>query len=197
MTDINLKFTAPGVFTLDKTVKEADWKRNPNDENGERQVTKVHWLVQTLETYSVDDKGHIALDGRKEVKREGTPNEEYESSTAIADLARLPISDATRIDKLNDLASKMKQTLGDEKYADGAVYNVMSAVTEFFASNPDAFFQWIYKNRDSNGLIVEHLQKSITYCYLGKALLDKAISQMTDKAAQKYIKDLTAGWQPE
>jgi len=41
------------------------------------------------------------------------------------------------------------------------------------------------------------LQKSITYSYLSKTVLDEAISQMTDKAAQKYIKDLTAGWQPE
>ena len=167
------------------------------DENGERQATKVYWLVQTMETYSVDGSGHIALDSRKEVKREGTPNEEYESSTAINDLARLPMSDATRIDKLNELAGKMKQTLGEQKYADGAGYNVMSAIGEIFASNPDAFFQWIYKNRDSNGLIVEHLQKSITYSYLSKTVLDEAISQMTDKAAQKYIKDLTAGWQPE
>ena len=197
MTDIDLKFTAPGVFTLDKTDKEADWQRDPNDENGERQATKVYWLVQTMETYSVDGSGHIALDSRKEVKSEGTPNEEYESSTAINDLARLPMSDATRIDKLNELAGKMKQTLGEQKYADGAGYNVMSAIGEIFASNPDAFFQWIYKNRDSNGLIVEHLQKSITYSYLSKTVLDEAISQMTDKAAQKYIKDLTAGWQPE
>lgn len=107
------------------------------------------------------------------------------------------MSDATRIDKLNELAGKMKQTLGEQKYADGAGYNVMSAIGEIFASNPDAFFQWIYKNRDSNDLIVEHLQKSITYSYLSKTVLDEAISQMTDKAAQKYVKDLTAGWQPE
>ena len=107
------------------------------------------------------------------------------------------MSDATRIDKLNDLAGKMKQTLGEQKYADGAGYNVMSAISEIFASNPDAFFQWLYKNRDRNNLIVEHLQKGITHSYIYKSVLDEAINQMTDKAAQKYVMDLTAGWQPE
>ena len=197
MTDINLKFTAPGVFTLDKTVKEADWKRDPNSDDGRREPTKVNWLVQTLETYSVDGKGHIALDGRKEVKRQGTLDKEYESWTAIYDLSRLPMSDATRIDQLNDLAGKMKQTQGDQQYADGTAYIVISAINEYFATNPDALFQWIYKNRDHSNMIVGHLQESVTNHYLDKALLDQAISQMTDKAAQKYINDLTAGWAPE
>lgn len=197
MTNIDLKFTAPGVFTLDKTVKEADWQQDPNNDDGNRQATKVHWLVQTLETYSIDGKGHIALDGRKEVKRQGTPNKEYEQCTPINDLSRLPMSDATRIDQLNDLAGKMKQMLGDQQYVDGAAYNVISAIGEYFATNPDALFQWIYKNRDRSNMIVSHLQKGITNSLLDKALLDKAINQMTDKAAQKYIKDLTAGWEPE
>ena len=197
MTNIDLKFTEPGVFTLDKTVKEADWKRDPNSDDGSHKPTKVHWLVQTLETYSVDDKGHIALDGRKEVKRQGTLDKEYESWTAIYDLSRLPMSDATRIDQLNDLAGKMKQTQGDQQYADGTAYIVISAINEYFATNPDALFQWIYKNRDHSNMIVGHLQESVTNHYLDKALLDQAISQMTDKAAQKYINDLTAGWAPE
>ena len=196
MTNIDLKFTAPGVFTLDKTVKEADWKRDPNNDDGVRKATKVYWLVQTLETYSVDGKGHIVLDERKQLKREGTLDKEYESWIPINDLSRLPMSDATRIDKLNDLAGKMKQQLGDQQYADGTSYIVISAINEFFATNPDALFQWIYKNRDRNNMIVGHLQESIANSYLEKALLDKAIDQMTDKAAQKYIKDLTAGWGP-
>ena len=192
MTNIDLKFTAPGVFTLDKTVKEADWQQDPNNDDGNRQAT-----VQTLETYSIDGKGHIALDGRKEVKRQGTPNKEYEQCTTINDLSRLPMSDATRIDQLTDLAGKMKQMLGDQQYADGAAYNIISAIGEYFATNPDALFQWIYKNRDRSNMIVSHLQKGITNSLLDKALLDKAINQMTDRAAQKYIKGLTAGWEPE
>lgn len=196
MTNVDMKFTAPAVFALDKTVKEADWERNPNNEDGRREATRVYWLVQTLETYSVDGKGHIVFDGRKDIKRQGTLDKEYELWTTIYDLSRLPMSDATRIDKLNDLAGKMKQMLGDQQYDDGTAYIVISAINEFFATNPDALFQWIYKNRDSNDLIVRHLQESIVNSYLDKALLDKAIGQMTDKAAQKYIKDLTASWEP-
>jgi hypothetical protein len=197
MTNIDLKFTEPGVFTLDKTVKEADWKRDPNSDDGRREPTKVNWLVQILETYSVDDKGHMTLDERKEVRRQGTINKEYESWVAIHDLSRLPISDATRIDQLNDLAGKMKQSLGDQKYADDTGYIVTEAVAEFFGSNADALFQWIYKNRDRSNMIVNHLCKSVAYSYLSKSDLDKAIEQMTDKAAQQYLKQLTADWEPE
>lgn len=196
-TDVDMKFTAPAVFTLDKTVKEADWKFDRNDDNASREVTKVHWLVQTLETYSIDNKGHMTLDERKEVWHQGTIDKKYKSWVAIHDLSRLPISDATRIDQLNDLAGKMKQSLGDQKYADDTGYIVTEAVAEFFGSNADALFQWIYKNRDYSNMIVNHLRKSIAYSYLSKSDLDKAIEQMKDKAAQQYFRQLTADWEPE
>lgn len=197
MTDVDLRFTAPGQFVLDKTVKEADWKYDHNDDNASREVTKVHWLVQTLQTYSVDGQGHITFNGSKQLKREGNVNKDYDLDAEIGDLAHLPISDTKRIDKLNDLAGKLKKSLGDEAYADGPGNYVSSVVGDYFGTNADALLQWIYNNRDRENMIVTHLQQSVAYSDIYKSDLDKAIGQMTDKAAQQYLKQLTAGWEPE
>lgn len=195
MTNVDMKFTAPAVFTLDKTVKEADWKR-PNNDDGTREATKVYWLVQTLRTYSIDGQGHITLNGSKQLKREGNVNNDYDQLTEIEDLDQLPMSDVKRIDQLDALASKLKRTLGDEEYTDSRGYLIIEVVNNFFATDHDALFQWIYKNRDRSNMIVNHLRESITNSYLSKSDLDKAIDQMTDKATQQYIKELTAQWRP-
>ncbi|MBO7608607.1 MAG: hypothetical protein J6S96_00185 [Muribaculaceae bacterium] len=197
MTDTELKFTAPAEFTLDRTIKEADWQRDPNSEDGGRDITKVYWLLTTEKTYNVDDHGHVKLADQKELKRKGNLDNDYELFLQFDDLANMPISDVTRIDKMNDLANKTKQALGDERFDDTFAYRVISGVSEFFASDPDSLLKWIYKNRKRENLIVRCLMESIENSYIEKSMFDNAINQLTDNDAKQYLKELTATWKSE
>lgn len=192
-TNTVIQFKSPGEFTLDKTVKEGEWQRE--DESKPVKFTKVMWLVQTLNTYQVSDNGTLALTDSKELKREGNIDQDYQRWLAIGHLGRLPMSDTTRIDRLNDLANKLVKQMGRQQYdEESASYHVQMVLAEFYDSNPQALLQWIYKNRNKPNMIVEHFEQIFANNWRNKYTLVKAIEQMKDKNAQKYLEELTAQW---
>ena len=194
ITNTIMKFTSPSEFTIDKTHKLADWKRNK--ENGPTSFTKVYWLVQTLSKYSLDGQGHIALVDEKEVKRQGVVDPDYQRRKSISDLAHLPISDPTRIDRLSKKADDLYKQLNNGEYDDDPSYYIQQVLADYFDSNPQALLQWIYKNRNKKNLIVEHFEQIFANGWRNKYTLVKAIEKMRDPNAKKYLEDLTAQWGP-
>lgn len=182
-----IKFVPDG-FTIDKTIEMGDWKCN-TEEARPSQVTNVQWMVKTLETYGIDDKGHIAFKDRKELKREGNVKQDAQT-VQLDNLSHLPMSDPTRIDQLNNLATKLLQELGDEAYEDEVAFGVQMVLGEYFESNPQALLQWIYNHRASEDMIVPALQNNFANEYSSKSALGKALEQMSDKIAQRFLKEL-------
>ena len=194
ITNTIMKFTSPSEFTIDKTNKLADWKRN--SEKGPISITKVYWQVQTLSKYSLDNQGHIALVDEKEVKRQGVVDPDYERRKSVSDLAHLPMSDPTRIDRLSKKADDLYKQLNNGEYDDDPSYYIQQVLADYFDSNPQALLQWIYKNRNKKNQIVEHFEQIFANNWRNKYTLVKAIEQMKDKNAQKYLEELTSQWGP-
>ena len=186
-TSTVIKFV-PNGFTIDKTVKMGDWKCD-TEVARPSQVTNVQWMVQTLETYGIDDKGHIAFKDRKELKREGNVKQDAQT-VQLDNLSRLPMSDPTRIDQLNNLATRLLEELGDEAYEDEVAFGVQMVLGEYFESNPQALLQWIFNNRAKEDMIVPALQNNFANEYSSKSALGKALEQMSDKTAQRFLKEL-------
>ena len=153
------------------------------------QVTNVQWMVQTLETYGIDKQGQIMFKDRKELKREGEVKQD-ETSVQLDQLSRLPMSDPTRIDQLNNLATSLLKKLGDEAYEDEVAFGVQMVLGEYFESNPQALLQWIFNNRAKEDMILPALQNNFANEYSSKSALGKALEQMSDKTAQKFLKEL-------
>lgn len=198
VTSTIIKFSSPNEFTIDKTVKVADWKRQPSEvEDGlPKDFTKVHWLVQTLNAYDVDDQGRIALVDEKQVKRQGEVDPDYQRWSAIGNLGRLPASDSNRIERLSEMADELYEQLGRGEYDEDPSYHIQMVVAEYFDSNPQTLLQWVYNNRNKKNLIVEHFEQIFANGWRNKYTLVKAIEQMRDPDAQKYLEDLTAQWGP-
>lgn len=186
-TSTVIKFVPDG-FTIDKTIKMGDWKCD-TEVARPSQVTNVQWMVQTLETYGIDKQGQIMFKDRKELKREGEVKQD-ETSVQLDQLSRLPMSDPTRIDQLNNLATSLLKKLGDEAYEDEVAFGVQMVLGEYFESNPQALLQWIFNNRAKEDMILPALQNNFANEYSSKSALGKALEQMSDKTAQKFLKEL-------
>lgn len=192
-----MKFSSPNEFSIDKTIKVADWKRpNGDDEALPSNFTKVYWLVQTLNKYDIDGQGRIKLVEEKEVKRQGNMDPDYQRWNAIGKLGHLPASDPNRIDRLNKMANDLCEQLGRGEYDEDPSYHIQQVVAEYFDSNPQTLLQWIYNNRNKKNLIVEHFEQIFANGWRNKYTLVKAIEQMGNKDAQKYLENLTAQWGP-
>ena len=196
VTHTTFKFNSPSEFIIDKTVKVADWKRAPGDEALPSNFTKVHWLVQTLDSYEVDDQGRITLVDEKEVKRQGEVDPDVERWNGIARLGQLPASDPNRIERLNDKANELYKQLGRGDYDADPSYHIQMVLAEYFDSNPQTLLQWIYNYRGKKTLLVEHFEQIFANGWRNKFTLVKAIEQMRDPDAQQYLNDLTAQWGP-
>ena len=194
ITNTIMKFSSPDEFSIDKTIKVADWKRNK--ENGPTSFTKVHWLVQTLSTYEIDGQGRITLVDEKEIKRQGDIDPDYQRRNAIVNLGHLPASDPNRIERLSKMANELYKQLGRGEYDDDPSYYIQQVLAEYFDSNPQTLLQWIYTNRNKKNLIVEHFEQIFANGWRNKYTLVKAIEKMRDPDAQKYLEDLTAQWGP-
>ena len=189
-------FTSPAEFTIDKTVKLVDWKRAPGDEALPSNFTKVHWLVQTLDSYEVDDQGRITLVDEKEVKRQGEVDPDVERWSGIARLGQLPASDPNRIERLNDKSNELYEQLGRGDYDADPSYHIQMVLAEYFDSNPQTLLQWIYNYRGKKTLLVEHFEQIFANGWRNKYTLVRAIEQMRNPDAQQYLNDLTAQWGP-
>ena len=189
-------FASPAEFTIDKTVKVVDWKRAPGDEALPSNFTKVHWLMQTLDSYEVDDQGRITLVDEKEVKRQGEIDPDVERWSGIARLGQLPASDPNRIERLNDKANELYEQLGRGDYDADPSYHIQMVLAEYFDSNPQTLLQWIYNYRGKKTLLVEHFEQIFANGWRNKFTLVKAIEQMRNPDAQQYLNDLTAQWGP-
>ena len=75
-------------------------------------------------------------------------------------------------------------------------YNVSMVVAEYYAGDPEGVLMWIYKNRETPNMIVEHLKQIFTSGWLEKSVLNQIIEEMEDTPAQDYIYDLTREWKP-
>ena len=196
VTNTVLEFTSPNEFTIDKTIKVADWKRKPGEEALPSDFTRVHWLVQTLNSYDIDDQGRITLVEEKEVKRQGEMDPDYQRWNAIGNLGHLPASDPNRIERLSEMAEGLYKQLERGEYDEDPSYHIQMVLAEYFDSNPQTLLQWIYNNRGKKTLLVEHFEQIFANGWRNKYTLVKAIEQMRDPDAQRYLNDLTAQWGP-
>ena len=198
VTNTIIKFSSPNEFSIDKTIKVADWKRKAGqaEEALPNEFTKVHWLVQTLTSYDIDDQGRISLMDDKEIRRQGNIDPDYQRWNAIGKLGHLPASDPNRIELLSDMANQLYKQLGRGEYDADPSYHIQMVLAEYFDSNPQTLLQWVYNNRNKKNLIVEHFEQIFANGWRNKYTLVKAIEQMRDPDAQKYLEDLTAQWGP-
>lgn len=192
VTTTEITFPSPSEFIMDRTDKEGSWTRD--DENGYSELTDLKWLVQTVKRYTVDNKGHMTLVEQKEVKREGNVSPDYDPT--FDDLYMLPMSTPDRIDRLNNAINDRIKKQGREAYLEEMPYNVQMVAGEYYAGNPEGMLMWIYKNRNTPSMIVEHLKEAFVYGWLDKSMLDQVIEEMEDTAAQDYVYDLTRQWKP-
>ena len=190
--ETKITFTSPSEFTIDRTDNEGSWVRDKEGQIGN--ITDLKWLVQTIKRYTVDDKGHLTLVEQKEVKREGNIPPDYDST--FDDLCMLPMSDGKRIDRLNKAINEKVKKQGREAYLEDMPYNVSMVVAEYYACDPEGVLMWIYKNRETPNMIVEHLKQNFTSGWLEKSVLNQVIEEMEDTPAQDYIYDLTREWKP-
>lgn len=196
MSFTTLTFSSPSEFTLDTTEKEGNW-RNDDPESGiPRDLISHDWLRQTVKRYSIDDNGRLTLVQEKEVKREGTIDPDYEQSNAFLKLTTMPMSDITCIDRLNDHANALVDKLGREAYDDEMPYAVQAVLAQYFDCTPDAVLMWIYDHRNSDNLMVHHLQQIFVEGRRDTRTLRRAIAQLPGKQAQTYLSRLTASWRP-
>lgn len=196
VTDTKLTFTSPNEFNLDETVREGDWERKGEEDAIPRELTHQKWLVETVKRYTLDKKGHMTLADEKVVKREGDVDPDFKNDP-IFKLYLLPASTPNRIDLLNNMISGMIKKQGPEDFDDERGWSTQFVLSEIFAANPDGLLNWIYKNRNTKSAIVDYFKKVFTSGWRDKEILDQQIEKMTDKAAQKYMKELTVEWVPE
>lgn len=196
VTNTTMKFTSPNEFTINKTIKVADWQQQADQETLPNNFTKVHWLVQTQGSYDVDGQGRITLVNEKVVKRQGEIDPDFQRWSAIGNLGQLPASDPNRIERLNDKANELYEQLGRGDYDADPSYHIQMVLAEYFDSNPQTLLQWIYNNRGKKTLLVEHFEQIFANGWRNKHTLVRAIEQMRDPDAQQYLNDLTAQWGP-
>ncbi|MBO7608606.1 MAG: hypothetical protein J6S96_00180 [Muribaculaceae bacterium] len=133
----------------------------------------------------------------KEIRRQGDIDPDYQRWNAIGNLGHLPASDPNRIERLSEMANELYKQLGRGEYDENPSYHIQMVVAEYFDSNPQTLLQWIYNNRNKKkNLIVEHFEQIFANGWRNKYSLVKAIEQMRDPDAQKYLEDLTAQWGP-
>lgn len=191
-TTTKITFPSPSEFIMDRTNKEGSWTYG---ENGFSELTDLKWLVQTIKRYTVDNQGHMTLVEQKEVKREGNVSPDYDPT--FDDLYMLPMSTPDRIDRLNKAINDRIKKQGREAYLEDMPYMVSETVGEYYAADPEGMLMWIYKNRETPNMIVEHLKQAFVYGWLDKSMLDQVIEEMDDTAAQDYVYDLAMQWKPE
>ena len=191
-TTTEITFPSPSEFVMDRTDKEGSWVRE--EEGGYSELTDLKWLVQTVKRYTVDNKGHMTLVEQKEVKREG--NVPADDDSTFDDLYMLPMSTPDRIDRLNNAINDRIKKQGREAYLEDMPYMVGVVAGECYAGNPEGMLMWIYKNRNTPNMIVEHLKQAFVYGWLDKSMLNQVIEEMEDTPAQDYVYDLTREWKP-
>lgn len=190
--DTKITFPSGSEFTIDRTEKEGSWVRD--EEDGYSELTDLKWLVQTVKRYTVDDKGHMTLVEQKEVKREGNVSADYDPT--FDDLYMLPMTTPDRIDRLNKAINEKVKNQGREAYLEDMPYYVSMVLSEYYAADPEGLLMWIYKNRETPNMIVEHLKQNFTSGWLDKSVLNQVIEEMEDTPAQDYIYDFTRDWKP-
>lgn len=196
VTDTKLTFASPSEFVLDETVKEGSWHREGDDGSISSDLTDLRCLVQTLRRYSIDDKGHMALVEEKVVKREGKFAPESERNP-IYYFYRLPASDHSRIDRLNEMVNeRIAQASSEEEFEEENGFVIQMVVGEVFAASPDALLNWFYKNRKTKSALVGYFKSIFADGWVEKSVLDQEIDKLPDAAAKKYLKNLTASWTP-
>lgn len=196
VTDTKLTFASPSEFVLDETVKEGSWHREGDDGSISSDLTDLRCLVQTLRRYSIDDRGHMALVEEKVVKREGKFAPESERNP-IYYFYRLPASDHSRIDRLNEMVNeRIAQASSEEEFEEENGFVIQMVVGEIFAASPDALLNWFYKNRKTKSALVGYFKSIFADGWVEKSVLDQEIDKLPDAAAKKYLKNLTASWTP-
>ena len=187
-------------FTIDRSLKYVNWKLEKSTVGEDDEPypvptpTGTIWELKKQYVYTLDTNGHLRLAMPLKTRTTGTPDRVSLLRDEIDDLDFLPISDASRFDRLNSLAEKVN--VMTQEIDDQLQYNIEVMAWRYFDATPQAFLRWIADHRDNPGHILKIFENIFSKAYVPKERLVEQISAMPAGEARDYLERLTAQWGP-
>lgn len=191
VTRTSLDFESSSEFVITKEVKLVDWTRPASQQELPTNFTKQYWKRSNTMRYAVDGEGHISLvDSKAQV--DGIVPQDDIITDELVSIAYLPVSDKSRIDRLNEKAIELLRTYPDSDW----FYLLKAVLSNIYMSQPQELLQWIYDHRKDSQQIVSIFDQLFSDGWYEKSVLVDDIRHMTDAAAKQYLEELTAQWGP-
>lgn len=190
-----MRFTGADSFEVTESkiyiaYKEVEYELEP--------IGEPIWQVDECYQYSVDDVGHILyVDTKADVKKKGD-RMPTAMDADFENIQRQPMSDITRIDRLNDLAVR-SDVLADLKNKDNsrAENMIMTQLMDFYEKLPLELLSWMAVHDGRSNHLLPFFEAMFTQDLVKKSGLDKKIGMMPDAKARAKMERLTARWEPK
>lgn len=189
-TKMNLDFEAADQFKIQVGYALVDWK----SVNDQPKATKQYWEIDRSLSYQITPEGKFKLLSIKP-SNEGNPPEESLLSQDIADLGRYPLSDPSRIDKLNAMLAR-PDIVKLQKEDSPSFFWLTILLREIYQTTPQQLLEWMAAHRSKDNHLVALFEKLFSDGLVRKETLISDIEQMKDPDAKKYISELTSQWGP-
>ncbi len=186
-----LRFTGDTTFDIERAYVEQNFHFVSEFEV---EIESDVWHINKTWSYAIDSDGHFVRNGEK-LTTSGKDFEKALDEYALADLGMRPMSEAGRVDALNEVASS--RVRGDEVTSDEG-YVMMSVLSMIFIQNPRQVLDWMWNNRDGKQDNISVLLKRLYGAgWLDKAALVRYIGAIPDESERAYLERETAQWGPD
>ncbi|MBR4390392.1 MAG: hypothetical protein IKT00_14630 [Prevotella sp.] len=149
------------------------------------------WTIDKTYTYKVDDKGMMTL-GDVQLTQVGKVPADVLTLDDLRDLAKIPASDKTVIDKLNQKAGAKEVIHADE---DSKIFSeVENAIGTIFERNPLGMLQWMINHPGEQSSLNRFIEKADGFGVMDRERFDKAVEKLSDEAGRAYLRNLTKDW---
>ena len=190
-----MQITGTNSFEVTNTLsyigyEEVDYVCQPRGE--------AFWQVTTRYQYTVDDVGHILyVDTKSQTKGQGAQEPSVMQSD-FENIQRQPMSDVTRIDRLNDLAVR-DDVLADLKEGENgrAEYLIITQLGDFYEKLQQQLLSWMAAHDGPSNHLLPYFEQMFREDLVKKSGLVKHIGMMPDAKARAKMERLTAQWGPE
>ena len=184
-----------GNFVIERTDHCCTWTdgNSLNPHVVGQRITRFH--------YQVDTAGHLHL---SEITTHDTGHvfAQHYRLEEINQMNWLPLSDTTRLSRLNQLAAndamqnEMNKELSDPDYASDDVYRIRLLIWQFFDEKPQEFFQWMYVHRDhDDNHLTPLLLGNLASGFTSLDMAERHARHIADPNVKHYIQQLLANVQ--
>ena len=185
------------TFTLERTMKFGNLALMPDDDGEPSRVecTDSKWEIQKRYTYAVDAaKGHFIFKGVDEKTVGEVPQDDL-TLDRIEDLSWLPCSDPARLDRFDELATKLNPDRESMNF--DALRSIM---WRYYNAKPQQVLAWLYDHRTKYTTVASKVEMYLEDLFytgqMRKEILVEDIRLDADTARRQWLDQLTSQWGP-